>query len=81
MVRPEHHAVMQVLYSSESIMELYRADKWPALQRVSHCSDPEDSWSLAAISVACERLSTQIADFSRDPVVILRSKVSSHECP
>ena len=72
---------MQVLYSSKSIMELYRADKWPALQRVSHCSAPDDSWSLAAISVACERLSMQIADLSRDPILILRSKVSSPECP
>ncbi len=74
----KHDAIIQVLYSSEGIMELYRADKWPALQRVSHRSEPEDSWSLAAVPAACERLSMQIADLSRDPVVIPRSKVTSH---
>lgn len=69
---------MQVRHSSKAILDLFKAGRWDVQQRLSHCSRPKESMTFPAVHTACERLSKQLRDLLRDPVVVPSSKVHHH---
>ena len=71
---------VQVLHSSNAILQLFQAGRWDIQQRLSHCFRPGKSMSFAAVHAACDSLSKQLKDLLRDPVVIPSSKVC-HQPP
>ena len=49
-------------------------------QRLVHCSSPGDSARIVAVHEACERLSAELRELSRDPVLPTRSQVGQPSC-
>ena len=66
---------MQALLSARSVMKEFAGRGWKPQHRLAHCSSPGDSARVVAVHEACERLSTELQELGRDPVLPTRSQV------
>ena len=66
---------MQALLSARSVMKELAERGVTPRDRLAHCSSPQDSVHFVAVHEACERLSTELRQLGRDPVLPTRSQV------
>ena len=72
---------MQALLSARSVMKELAARGVTPQDRLAHCSSPGDSVHVVAVHGACERLSAELRELGRNPVLPSRSQVSQHAIP
>lgn len=72
---PEGAHAMQALLSARGIMKELAGRGLTHQHRLAHCSSPGDSVHVVAVHGACERLSAELRELGRDPVLPTRSQV------
>ena len=72
---------MQALLSARSVMKELAERGVSPQDRLSHCSSPGDSARVVAVHEACERLSAQLQELGREPVLPTRSQVCQPAIP
>ena len=73
--------VMQALLSARSVMKTLASRGVSPQHRLAHYSSPGDSSRIVAVHEACERLSAELRQLSRDPVLPTRSQVGQPAVP
>ena len=78
---PEGAHDMQALLSARSVMKELAGRGVGPQHRLAHCSSPGDSVHVVAVHGACERLSADLRELGREPVLPTRSQVCQPALP